>query len=84
MACAVPADRAPNSLIAPRNFARAIGSRPFLLIAGRQDEMCPPAEAERVFRIMGSKSAKLSFCEGTHKLRPDFVPQAASWFKDHL
>jgi dienelactone hydrolase len=84
VACAVPADRSPNSLIAPRNFARAIGSRPFLLIAGRQDEMCPPEEAERVFRRIGSDSAKLSFYDGTHKLRPDFVPQAARWFKDHL
>jgi dienelactone hydrolase len=84
VACAVPADRSPSSLIAPRHFARAIGSRPFLLIAGRRDEMCPPDEAERVFHLIGSESAKLSFYEGTHKLRPDFVPRAARWFKDHL
>jgi dienelactone hydrolase len=84
VACAVPADRSPSSLIAPRNFARAIGSRPFLLIAGRHDEMCPPEEAQRVFRTIGSESAQLSFYDGTHKLRPDFVPEAARWFKDHL
>lgn len=84
VACATPADRAPNSLIAPRHFARAIGKRPFLMIAGRNDEMCPPAEAELVFHIIDSPAAKLSFFEGSHRLRPDFVPQAVRWFKDHL
>jgi dienelactone hydrolase len=84
VACAVPADRSPSSLIAPRNVARAIGPRPFLLIAGRNDEMCPPDEAERVFRMLGSPTSKLSFFAGTHRLRPDFVPQAVRWFKDHL
>jgi dienelactone hydrolase len=84
VACATPVDKSPTSLIAPRNIARAIDSRPFLMIAGRNDEMCPPAEAERVLRTMGSPAAKLSFFEGTHHLRPDFVPQAVRWFKDHL
>jgi dienelactone hydrolase len=84
VACAVPAERSPNSLIAPRHFARAIGSRPLLLIAGRNDEMCPSEEAERVFRAIGNPHSKLSFFEGTHRLRPDFVPDAVQWLKDHL
>ena len=84
VACATPADRSPNSLIAPANFAPAIGSRPFLMIAGRNDEMCTPAEADHVFRTIGGPAARLSICEGTHRLRPDFVLQAVRWFKDHL
>jgi dienelactone hydrolase len=84
VACAVPADRSPNSLIAPRHFAQAIGARPLLLVAGRKDEMCPPAEAEQLFRAIGSDRSKLSFFEGTHRLRPDFVPAAVRWLKDHL
>jgi dienelactone hydrolase len=84
VACAVPADRNPSSLIAPRHFAHAIGSRPFLLIAGRNDEMCPPEEAESVFQLIGGEAAKIALVEGTHKLRPEFVPQAVRWFKDHL
>jgi dienelactone hydrolase len=84
VACAVPADRFPSSLIAPGNIARAIGSRPFLLIAGRHDEMCPPKEAERVFSGIDSPVAKLSFFEGTHRLGPDFVPHAVRWLKEHL
>jgi dienelactone hydrolase len=84
VACAVPADRSPISLIAPRNFTRAVAPRPLLLIAGRNDEMCPPTEAEHVFRTIGSDTSKLSFFEGTHRLRPDFVPHAVRWFKDHL
>jgi dienelactone hydrolase len=84
VACAVPADHSPSSLIAPGNIARAIGSRPFLLIAGRNDEMCPPKEAERVFRGIDSPAAKLSFFKGTHRLGPDFVPHAVRWLKEHL
>ncbi len=84
VACAVPADLSPTSLIAPRNMARAIGSRPLLLVAGRNDEMCPPEEAERVFRTIGNPAAKLSLFEGTHRLRPDFVPHAVRWLKEHL
>ena len=84
VACATPADRSPNSLLAPVNMTRAIGGRPFLMIAGRNDEMCSPAEAERVFRTIGGQAAKLSFFEGTHRLRADFVPDAVRWFKDHL
>jgi dienelactone hydrolase len=84
VACAVPADRSPNSLIAPRNVARAIGSRPLLLVAGRNDEMCPAEEAERVFRAIGSPRSKLSLFEGTHRLRPGFVPDAVRWLKDNL
>jgi dienelactone hydrolase len=84
VACATPADLAPDSLIAPRRFAPAIGPRPFLMIAGRNDEMCTPAEAERVFQAIGNPHARLSFYEGTHKLRPTFVPEAVAWLKKNL
>jgi len=84
VACAVPADRSPTSLIAPRHFAHAIGSRPLLLVAGRHDEMCPTEEAERVIHAIEGSQSKLAFFDGTHKLRRDFVPDAVRWLKDHL
>ncbi|HET6323832.1 MAG TPA: alpha/beta fold hydrolase [Planctomycetaceae bacterium] len=84
VACATPADLAPDSLIAPRRVAPAIGSRPFLMVMGRNDEMCKPEEAERVFRSIGSPLAKLSFHEGTHKIGAAFVPEAVAWLKKNL
>jgi dienelactone hydrolase len=84
VACATPADLAPDSLIAPQRFAPAIGRRPFLMVMGRRDEMCKPEEAERVFRSIASPQAKLSFYEGTHKIGPAFVPEAVNWLKQHL
>jgi dienelactone hydrolase len=54
VACAVPADRSPASLIAPANFARAIGERPLLLVAGREDEMCPREDSEQLIGAIGS------------------------------
>jgi dienelactone hydrolase len=84
VACAVPADTSTTSLIAPRNVARAIGSRPFLIMMGRKDEMCPASEAHRLLDAIAAPSATLSFFEGTHKLRPDFVPAAVGWLREHL
>jgi dienelactone hydrolase len=84
VACAIPADLAPDSLIAPRRFAPVIGRRPFLMVMGRRDEMCKPEEAEQVFRGIGSPEAKLSFYEGAHKIGPAFVPEAVGWLKQHL
>lgn len=84
VACAVPRDTAIDSLIAPRNFAHAIGSRPFLMVMGRNDEMCPAEEAEYVFRAIGSPNAKLSFYQGSHKIRGDFIPDAVQWLKQNL
>ncbi len=84
VACATPADVAPDSLIAPRRFASAIGSRPFLMVMGRNDEMCKPEEAERVLHSIGSPHAKLSFYEGTHKIGAAFVPEAVAWLKKSL
>jgi dienelactone hydrolase len=84
VACATPADLGLDSLIAPRRFAPAIGSRPFLMVMGRNDEMCKPDEAERVFRSIGSPRAKLSFYDGTHKIGPAFVPEAVGWLKQNL
>jgi len=84
VACATPADLAADSLIAPRRFAAAIGSRPFLMVMGRNDEMCKAEEAERIFRSIGSPHAKVSFYPGTHKIGPAFVPEAVAWLKNNL
>ena len=84
VACAAPKDLTPNSLIAPRNVARGIGSRPFLMIMGRNDEMCPVEEAEHVFHEIDNPHAKLEFFDGTHRINRAFVPHAVAWLKEHL
>ncbi len=84
VACATPADLSADSLIAPLRFAPAIGSRPFLMVMGRRDEMCKQAEAERVFHAIDGPNAKLSFYDGTHKIGPAFVPEAVAWLKKNL
>jgi dienelactone hydrolase len=84
VACATPADLAADSLIGPRRFAPAIGSRPFLMIAGRHAEMCKPEEAERVFHMIASPRAKLSFYAGTHKIGPAYVPEGVAWLRKNL
>ncbi len=84
VACATPADLSPDSLIAPRRFAPAIAPRPFLMVMGRHDEMCPATEAEHVFKTLANPNSKLSFYEGTHKIGPAYVPEAVAWLKKNL
>ncbi len=41
VAVATPAEKSKWSPVAPQNFVRGIGQRPFLTILGRSDAMCP-------------------------------------------
>src|SRR5438105_12519802 len=72
VACAAPQDKLTSSLIAPRNVARGIGTRPFLVVMGEKDQMCPADEARQVFADLHDPQAKLSFFPGTHKISRQF------------
>jgi predicted esterase len=51
------------------------------MVMGRHDEMCNPAEAERVFHAINGPNAKLSFYDGSHKIAPVYVSEAVAWLK---
>ena len=84
VACATPAELRPNTVYAPQNFTAAINDRPILVIAGRNDSMCSPAQATALYALLPPATAQLNFYEGTHKLTPDFVPDAVNWIIRHV
>ncbi|MCA9229454.1 MAG: alpha/beta fold hydrolase [Planctomycetales bacterium] len=84
VACATPADAKRLSLIAPQNYVRGIGQRPFFMVMGSNDSMCPVPRAEQLFELIESTTKQLKFYGGSHKLTPDFVPHAVEWVVEHL
>lgn len=84
VACVVPMERSKWSPIAPQNFAGGIGDRPFLMIMGETDTMCPVDQARRLHELIKSSKTDLLFLDAGHKLPLDYVPHAIAWIKQHL
>ena len=84
VSCCAPADTSKFSPIAPQNFAATIGDRPFLMIMGRADTMCPVSSAQGVLDLIPSTTKQLVFLEADHRLPVDYVPQAVAWLTEHL
>ncbi len=84
VAVAAPAERSHWSPVAPQNFIRAIGRRPFLSIMGRNDPMCPVEHAEARHSLLDSDPKKQVFLDAGHRLPVDYVPHTVAWIKQHL
>ncbi len=84
VSCCTPADNSKWSSIAPQNFAAEIGQRPFMMIMGRSDTMCSIERAQALFDLIPSSRKQLMFLDAGHRLPPDYVPHAVSWFTANL
>ena len=84
VACATPSEIKPFTIYAPQNFAHGIGTRPFFMVTGNNDTMCPIPHAEELFALIPSPTKQLKFYGGHHKLVPDFVPHAVEWIVKHV
>lgn len=71
-------------LLESRNFAHALGDRPFLMLMGRSDPACTVAAAQRVHdRIPGEKK-RLVFYDSGHRLPAEYVEDARAWLAKAL
>jgi len=84
VACATPSETEPFTLYAPQNYIHGIGNRPFFMVTGNNDTMCPMPHAEELFMLIPSPTKQLKFYGGSHKLTPDFVPHAVAWIVEHI
>ncbi|MGD9720539.1 MAG: alpha/beta hydrolase [Pirellulales bacterium] len=85
VAVAAPAEKSKWAVVAPQNFVRAIGVRPFRTIIGTSDELCPREHAKELQTLFeaGAAQDQILFDAG-HKLPADYVPRAVEWFEKHL
>ena len=84
VSCCTPADNSKWSSIAPQNFAAEIRQRPFMMIMGRSDTMCSIEKAQALFDLIPSSRKQLMFLDAGHRLPPEYVPHAVSWFTANL
>ncbi|MFC1574004.1 alpha/beta hydrolase family protein [Candidatus Latescibacterota bacterium] len=71
-------------LIAPHNFARGIGDRPFLMMMGRNDPVLPPEAAERLYKLIEKPTTRFIFYDSGHRLPNEYIAESLSWFTLHL
>ena len=84
VACAVPSLAGESTSIAPQDYARGSGDRPFLMLMGREDKMGHPQHAGQLFELIPSVEKDLILFDAGHKLPVDYVTDATAWFDAHL
>ena len=55
-----------------------------MMIMGRSDTMCSIERAQALFDLIPSSRKQLMFLDAGHRLPPDYVPHAVSWFTANL
>ena len=68
----------------PQQWARGIGSRPFLMLVGRTDEWYTPDEAQQLFDLVPSPTKELVFYDSGHALPPEYATKTVQWLVAHL
>ncbi|UCH35619.1 MAG: alpha/beta fold hydrolase [Armatimonadota bacterium] len=84
VACAAPVSWSQDVVLAPANYARGIGDRPFCMLVGRRDEMCSEVQAQELYELAESPNTKILFYDAGHRLPVDYVPDAAAFMAAHL
>ncbi|MEZ6045463.1 MAG: alpha/beta fold hydrolase [Planctomycetaceae bacterium] len=70
--------------LAPESFVPAVKDRPYLLLMGRTDPLCPEQKAVELKNLMMGEHHQLKFFEAGHKLPVEYVPHAIDWIKTYL
>ncbi|MCA9040242.1 MAG: alpha/beta fold hydrolase [Planctomycetaceae bacterium] len=83
--CVVPKSSAYGvTFIAPESFVPALKDRPFLMLMGKTDPLCPEANAKALMALMTEQHHQMMLFDSGHKLPVDYVPYAVDWIKTHL
>jgi hypothetical protein len=85
VACVPPLTSPGYGPASPIDYTWGIGSKPFLMLMGRKDDMGDPARVQASFdAYLAGPNARLIWYDQGHKLTPVYVPDALAWIKQHL
>ena len=84
VSCVPPSMAGNSTSISPKDYARGIGERPFLMLMGREDSMCRVEHAEQLLAFIPGNRKQLIFFDAGHKLPTDYVPAAEAWLGRHI
>jgi len=82
--CVAPVSWSDDVVLAPANYARGIGDRPFCMLIGREDEMCNEGQARELHALLEGPNAKIFFYDAGHRLPVDYVRDAVTFIAAHL
>jgi dienelactone hydrolase len=82
--CVVPVSWREDVVLAPANYARGIGDRPFCMLMGREDDMCNEAEARKLYKPVEAPYTKLLLYDAGHRLPVEYVRDAVTFIAGHL
>jgi len=81
VACAAPSIREKWSPVAPQNFLRTFGERPFLELMGRSDPLCPLDQALGRFALLNDPAKQQILFDSGHKMPVEHVARGVEWLK---
>lgn len=67
-----------------QNYAKGVGSRPFLMIAAARDEFYTIEEARQLYDLIPSPVKELKVFDSGHSLPPEYALKVAQWFELYL
>ncbi len=82
--CVAPVSWSEDVVLAPANYARGMGERPFCMLIGREDGMCNEAEARELYALVEGPNTKILFYDAGHRLPVDYVGDAVAFIEAHL
>jgi dienelactone hydrolase len=83
-ACVTPTSWSEDIVLAPANYARGIGDRPFCMLMGREDDMCNERQASELYALIQSPHTKLFLYDADHRLPVEYVRDALAFIAAHL
>ena len=82
--CVVPVDWREDPILDPTNYMRSIGTRPFMLVQGKEDSLCNEAQSQKLYTYLEHEDTRLLLFDSGHRLPASYVEQAIPWLTDHL
>ena len=82
--CVAPMCWSEDVVLAPPNYARGIGDRPFCMLMGRDDEMCNEAQAQELYTLIKGPNTRIFFYDAGHRLPLDYVRDAVGFIAARL
>ena len=82
--CVVPVSWSDDVVLAPANYARGIGDRPFCMLMGREDGMCNEAQARELYALIEGPNTELHSYDAGHRLPVEYVPDAVAFITARL
>ena len=84
VSCVVPVSWSHDVVLAPANYARGVGDRPFCMLMGREDGMCDETQARELYGLIEGRNTNLLFYDAEHKLPVAYVLDAAGFIGARL